>query len=406
MLLVATGLSLRPADEDHTYGHGKIEILGALIGGLTLLVLAGVILTLAMLRLSVEHTVQPSAVGFAAAVYTMIIDVFRVSILLSSLKTGSLSVKADLYHAFVDFVSTGLVLVALGLARLGYPIGDTVVSVIIAILLAYLSLRLIYLSCLDLSDAVSGNLVKSILEEIRRTDEVLKCKELRARRVGQMTYVDAVISISPFAQIVDADKIASKVEANLTKLLGKSSIMIHVEPMDSGIPVEVRVKNVTRSVEGARGIHNLSVTQVSGEFFITLHVQVDPSLALEKAHEIAEAVERNIEKAVPRIKQVTVHLEPFRAERASGTFVIDRSVSEAVKLIIQSHPEVKMSETIIYSTEAGIHVDSKCFFAADANISRVHDLISRIEEQIRRKLADAIVTIHPEPLRFQKISID
>ncbi|MGP8071392.1 MAG: cation diffusion facilitator family transporter, partial [Candidatus Bathyarchaeia archaeon] len=40
VLLVATSLSLKPADEDHTYGHGKIESLGALVGGIILLLLA------------------------------------------------------------------------------------------------------------------------------------------------------------------------------------------------------------------------------------------------------------------------------------------------------------------------------------------------------------------------------
>ncbi len=405
ILLVATGLSLRPADEDHTYGHGKIEILGALIGGITLLLLAGVILTFAMLRFNVGHLVQPSVVGFAAAAYTMLIDVFRVSILMCVLKTGSLSIKADLYRALIDFISTGLVFVALALARFGYPVGDTVVSVILAILLAYLSTRLIYASSMDLSDAVSGKLVKSILEEIRRTDDVLKCKELRARRVGQMTYVDAIISVSPFAQVVDADKIASKVETNLMKLLGKSSIMIHVEPMDWAIPVELKVRDATREVEGARGVHNLSLTKVNEEFYVTLHVQVDPSLALEKAHEIAEAVERSIEKSVPGIKQVTVHLEPSRAERTSGIFVDDRSISEAVRLIIHSYPDVQMSSIMIYSTHEGLHIDIRCFFAADENIARVHDLISRMEEEIRRKFVDAIVTIHPEPIRREKVSI-
>src|SRR3989304_6537632 len=52
ILLVATSLSLKPADEDHTYGHGKIETLGTLIGGVALIVLAGTIMVLAAYRLA------------------------------------------------------------------------------------------------------------------------------------------------------------------------------------------------------------------------------------------------------------------------------------------------------------------------------------------------------------------
>lgn len=400
ILLVATSLSMKPADEDHTYGHGKFESLGALIGGFVLLLLAVGIVVLAAFRLNFGNTLHPSAIGYGAAGYTMGIDIVRMVVLTAALKTGSVSVRADLYHAISDWFSTSLVFVALGLTSLGYPVGDTAVSLVLASFLAFLSARLIYTSSLDLSDAVSGKLVQSVLREIRKTDEVLKCKQLRVRRVGQMTYVDAVVAVSPFAGITDADTIASKIENNLTKLLGKSSIIIHLEPLEWDIPLELKIRNATSKIDGARGLHNLSVTNIGNGVYVTLHVQVDPSLPLEEAHGIADSIEKGIEESVPEVRQVTVHLEPSMPESAEGTIVDDKYVSEKIRSVIQTYPEVlEVSAITIYSRGDKLHINVHCRFAGDAPISEIHDMISQIEEGVRKNVGNAVVTIHPEPLR-------
>jgi cation diffusion facilitator family transporter len=399
ILLVATSLSLKPPDEDHTYGHGKIESLGALIGGITLLLLAIGITILALLRMSSGLHAKPTILGYAAASYTMGIEVLRIVILTAALKSGSLTVKTDLYHAASDLFSTSLVFVGLGLTSIGYPYGDTAASFVIAILLGYLSLRLIYSSMLDLSDAISGKLVKAVLREIEATTDVLKCKSLRVRRVGAVTYADAVCAVSPLAGVAEADSIAARVEANLTRLLGKSSIMIHIEPPDRELPAELQVRSVTSKVDGARGLHNLSVTNVGGGLFVTLHVQVDPSLPLEKAHEIARSVEQGIENSVPRVRQVTVHLEPSMPEVSQGSLVEDDYVSDTVRSIVRAYPDVRQISAITtYRAQGQLYINVHCLFSGDTPISEIHEMISKIEESVRHSFENAIVTIHPEPV--------
>jgi cation diffusion facilitator family transporter len=402
ILLVATSLSLKPADEDHTYGHGKIESLGALTGGFILLLLAIGIAVLAFFRLSGGSTVHPSIFGYAAAGYTLAVDVLRMFVLTAALKTGSLSVKADLYHALSDFFSTSLVFIALGLTSIGYPVGDTAISIVLATMLGFLSVRLIYASSLDLSDAVSGKLVQSVLQVIRETEEVLKCKELRVRRVGQVTYVDAVVAVSPYTGVADADTIASRIESNLTRLLGKSSILIHIEPLEWGVPVELKVRNATGKVGGASGLHNLTVAHVGEGLYVTLHVQVDPSLSLDKANEIAELVERSIESSAPEVRHVTVHLEPLLPERASAQVVDDEQISDLIRTSIQSYPQVhEIRSILIYTTGEKLHVNVRCVFAREASITANHELVSKIEESVRRRFENAVVTIRAEPVSGQ-----
>ena len=398
ILLVATNLSLRPPDEDHTYGHGKIESLGALIGGITLFLLAIGVTAVAALRMSSGIHAQPSLIGYAAASYTMGIEIVRIIILSAAMKSGSPTVKTDLYHAVSDLFSTSFVFVGLSLTSIGYAFGDTVSSFIIAALLGFLSLRLIYDSMLDLSDAVSGKLVKAVLHEIEGTNDVLKCKSLRVRRVGEVTYVDAVCQVSPLSGIAEADSIACRVEANLTDLLGKSTIMLHLEPLESELPLQLQVRSVTSKVEGAKGLHNLSVTNVGDGLFVNLHVQVDPSLSLDKAHEIARSVEQGIEKSVPSVRQVTVHLEPSIPETSEGALVVDDYVSGAIRSIVRRFPDVrKISAISTYEVQGKLYINVHCLFSGDISIADVHQVVSKIEESVRERFGNAIVTIHPEP---------
>ena len=399
ILFVATNLSLKPADEDHTYGHGKIETLGALTAGFSLLVLAGALGALALSRFGgATYHVEASFFGYSAALYTLVVEVLRVAILTAGLKTDSLAVKAGLYHAVSDFASTGLVFVGLGLTSVGYPTGDTFASILIISLLIILSARLIYTSTLELSDAVSGKLVKSIMDEIKRTDEVLKVKELRARRAGPMTHVDAVIAVSPYARVTEADTIASRVETSLKKLLGPSSIMIHIEPLEWKIPLELQIREATSRVQGVRGVHNLTVTTIDEELFVTLHVQVDPRLALDHAHEISESIEKAIRATIPKIRQVTIHLEPSIAESSSGRKIDDHATSETVRRIVEGYPDgVNVSSIALYSTAEGMRVNIRCRFNAKYTIAEVHDVMTKIENEIRLQYPNAIVTIQPEP---------
>jgi len=399
ILLIATSLSLKPPDEDHTYGHGKIESLGALIGGITLFLLAIGITAMATLRMSNGVHAKPSVLGYLAASYTMSIEIIRIVILSAALKSGSPTVKADLYHAASDFFSTSFVFVGLGLTTIGYAFGDTVSSFVIAALLGFISLRLIYNSTLDLSDAVSGKLVNAVLHEIEGTNDVLKCKSLRVRRVGEVTYVDAVCAVSPLAGIAEADSIASRVEANLTKLLGKSTIMIHLEPLESELPMELKIRSATTKVEGASGLHNLSVADVGDGLFVTLHVQVDPLLPLEKAHEIARSVEQSIENSIRTVRQVTVHLEPLIPETSEGRLVDDDYVSNTIRSVVRRYRDVKQINAITtYRAQGKLYINVHCLFSGAPAISQIHEIVSRIEESLKQIFDNAVVTIHAEPI--------
>jgi cation diffusion facilitator family transporter len=235
ILFLTTRMALKPPDEEHPYGHAKIESIGGMIGGISLIALAAVLFFEAVLRLLPEAVhLQPEEVGFLAIFYTLGIDVFRISITRKTTfdKTeNSITMKASFFHALADFMSTIIALVGFGLAALlRYYEGDAFASLILSIFLIYLSLGLLRGSFSELSDEVPPKLADEIKQKVMQVKGIKCCNELKVRRVGSTTFVELTVTAPGEISLKEAHDLTAKIEQNITKAFGKCSVTIHVEP--------------------------------------------------------------------------------------------------------------------------------------------------------------------------------
>ena len=76
--------------------------------------------------------------------------------------------------------------------------------------------------------------------------------------------------------------------------------------------VTERALQAALRVSGVRHIENLNVRGSGLGFFVDLHVQADPAMSLEEAHEIAATVKYAIREEIPSVLSVLVHMEPYR----------------------------------------------------------------------------------------------
>jgi cation diffusion facilitator family transporter len=76
--------------------------------------------------------------------------------------------------------------------------------------------------------------------------------------------------------------------------------------------VKERVLEAACAVEGVRNVENLKVRRSGLGLYVDLHVQADPGISLEDAHEIAATVKYAIVEAIPSVAGVLVHMEPYR----------------------------------------------------------------------------------------------
>jgi cation diffusion facilitator family transporter len=235
VLFLTTRMALKPPDEEHHYGHAKIESIGGMIGGISLIALAFVLFYEAVLRLlpNAVH-VHPEDVGFIAIFYTLCVDVFRITITrrtTSNKNENSITIRASFFHAFADFMSTIIALLGFGLAALvSYYEGDALASMILSILLIYLSVNLLKGSFSELSDAVPKELAEEIKQQVLSVEGIKCCSELKVRRVGQKTYVEIIVTVPADMSLKDAHDLTSTIEQKIIKAFGDCSVTIHVEP--------------------------------------------------------------------------------------------------------------------------------------------------------------------------------
>ena len=399
ILLVTTRWSLKPPDEEHTYGHEKIESIGGMIGGLVLFVLAVILVFEAGLRLVSTVEIEFSPIGFVAVAYTLCVDFFRIGILSRTAEGGGVTVRANLYHAFADFASTVIALAGFYLATVGILQGDAVASIILALVLIYLSGKLIRASSMELSDAVPKTTVRPLQREIMKTHGVLDFKELKVRKAGDKFFVEVKVLVAEALGLREAHDIASSTELNIRTHLGEASVTIHVEPTHKEDSLENKVESLASIVEGVKGVHNVSNYYTEGDLHLTLHIQVDGSLSLEKAHEIAEETEQSLRRNISSSAKITIHIEPFDQLKVSKRWLPPKiSIEETVRQAISKQPTVFDVKSITTYLKGGKrHLNLVCSFDKKHSVGTVHSIVSDIERELRKQFEETIVTIHAEP---------
>ena len=399
ILLLAARMAIKPPDAEHTYGHGKMEALGGLIGGIAIFLIAVFFIYESVHRMQgPPPSVMPGLFAVFGGIYTIGIDCFRILLLRRSIKKiGGITLKADIYHAFMDLGSTLVAIAGVVLTAYGFYSGDFVAAMILGVLLAILSIKLVYKSAQDLTDTISPETVNSVRKIVTDTDGVVRAGPIMMRRSGDTIFADIIISLKGDVSFDNAHRISDRVEENIMKKISNSSVTIHFEPIWDKVPVDTKIYNIVKDVDGVRGVHNISTHEKGDMTYVNLHVMVDREMSLASAHRVSEAVEQKIQDEIERIGHVTVHLEPFT--RIPEKFRSeDRDSEEEIRDIMRKRVEIKKIGRIVSLNFGDIRkIDIDCSFERNASIETVHDLISEIEHEIRTKIKNSVITIHPEP---------
>ena len=399
VLLLAARMAIKPPDAEHTYGHGKIESLGGLIGGIAIFLIACFFIYESINRLqSPPPSNLPGLFAIIGGLYTIGIDIFRIVLLRRAIKKiGGATLKADFYHAFMDLGSTVIAIAGIVLISYGFYYGDFVAALILGGLLAVLSIKLIYKTALDLTDIISPELVKNVREIATSTDGVIDANPILMRRSGDTIFADITISLRGDTSFDKAHEISNNVERNIKNRISNSSITIHFEPNWKNVPLDAKILDIVKSVDGVKDVHNVSTHKTKGKTYSDLHVMVDKEINLLAAHKISERVEQKIQENIPEIEHATIHLEPFVTVPENFNLE-DKIVEEEIRIVLEKYPEIKKIGRIIsLNFENILKIDIDCSFDKELSIERVHDLTSKIEHVIRTQIKNAVITIHPEP---------
>jgi cation diffusion facilitator family transporter len=227
-----------PADEDHPYGHEKIEPLSANIEGMLILVGAGIIIYEATHQLVVGAHVESLGVGLAVMALSVVANL-AVSRVLSrhAVEHESLALEGDAAHLRTDALTSAGVLVGLTLVQItGVAALDSVTALIVAAAIVTAGIRIIRRSSGVLVDeALPAEEMDRIEQAIAaaRTSEVAGYHRLRARRAGSRRYIDLHVQYRTGTSLEDAHQLAHEMRDAIETEVPRAEVLIHVEPETS-----------------------------------------------------------------------------------------------------------------------------------------------------------------------------
>jgi cation diffusion facilitator family transporter len=238
--LYALSIAHRPPDDDHPYGHGKIEFISAgLEGGMILL--AAVVIAVRSMDEILFHDTHIQHVGFGMALVTTAAAInggAGLYLIRVGRKSNSMALEADGHHLLSDALTSVAALGALLLVWItGHAWIDPAVALGMAGYIAWMGLRLLRRSAAGLMDEQDHTDTRRLRDLLDRhigpggaEPRICSYHKLRHRHSGRYHWVDFHLVIHSSADIRHAHHIASTIEYEIEQMLGVGNATAHVEP--------------------------------------------------------------------------------------------------------------------------------------------------------------------------------
>jgi len=233
--LIGLGLAARPADRGHPYGHSKYETFASGAIGALLLFAAWRVGSSAVGRLIDPGSgPQVDALSFAVMLITLAVNIVVTTLeRRAGVRLGSEILKADASHTASDVLVTVGVIGGLVAVRLGYPIADPVLGLVVAGFIIVTGLRVLASAGESLADTARLD-PAAVCEIVFAVGGVLGCHDIRTRGSESDVYVDLHIQVDPQATVAEGHAIAEQVEKAVADgFVQVTDVIAHLEPFDS-----------------------------------------------------------------------------------------------------------------------------------------------------------------------------
>jgi cation diffusion facilitator family transporter len=408
MTYFAVRISSRPADRDHTYGHGKVENLSALFETLLLLVTCLWIIYEAIQRLFFKTIeIEASIWAFMVMAISIVVDVSRSRALYRvARKYESQALEADALHFSTDVWSSSVVIVGLFLVFLSKQLqlpwlakADAIAAVGVAFIVIFISLQLGRRTIFDLLDSTTPELYEKVIQSAQ-VEGVQEIKRVRIRRSGPQVFVDITLTVLREVALERAHQISDAVEASVRSLIPRADVVVHIEPITPSNEDVITTVRVLAARNGL-GAHSIRFHDLPQSSTLEMHLEVSDRLTLEQAHERASNFEEALRKEMPEIHRIVTHIEPVNHQsqaepesesRESLILQAFDSLTEATG--IKCHPH----DIQIYTENKELCVSFHCINASNISINEAHALAEKVEQFLRARVPNlGRVVIHMEP---------
>lgn len=228
----------KPADDEHNFGHGKIENVAGTIEAVLIFGAALYIIWEAVHKL-IKGNVEIENLGIGAVVMGIsALANYLVSrhLLNVAIKTDSVALEADAMHLRTDVYTSVGVLAGLAAIKLtGITILDPIVAIVVACLILKAAYNLIMSAFFHILDIKLPDDEEAIIHDVMKENALhfLEYHKLRTRKSGHIRYIDMHLVVPKLMTVEKGHNISHQISADIEKRLDHSHILVHIEPCQS-----------------------------------------------------------------------------------------------------------------------------------------------------------------------------
>ncbi|MHB1699207.1 MAG: cation diffusion facilitator family transporter [Acidobacteriaceae bacterium] len=413
--LIAAGITLfsvqvsdRPADEDHTYGHGKIENLSAFFETFLMLASCVWIVVEAINRIFLRHAeIALSVWPFAVLVLSIAVDFSRSHALMKvARRHGSEALEADAMHFGTDIWSSTAVLAGLAAVWAGarwniswLQLADPVAALAVSAIILKISWALARRTIDALLDAAPAQTRRDLIRELARISGVMDVDRLRLRRSGNSYFADVTLGMARNLTFQKSQQVVEDATNAVQRMLPGADVVVHTMPRAR---LAESIFDRVRAVASRSNltIHDVSVQQFDGKLRVELHMEVEETLPLRAAHDLVSRIEAEMLGELPEVDSILTHIEsePATIERPAA-IERDRDLEARLRKASQGIPEIiDIHDVVVSKIGEHVLVSCHCTLPDDLPMTRVHELITSLESSFKLDCPEVYrVLIHPEP---------
>lgn len=230
----ALTVAARPADEEHAYGHGKVEYFASGLESALIIVAAGYILYSATGRLLDPEPLQQVGLGLGL---TLMASAINGGVALVLLRAGrrlrSITLDADGKHLLTDVWTSGGVIVGVAAAGLtGWYFLDPLIAILVALNIVWTGMKLLKSTTNGLLDQAIPDEDQEQFETVlaRYRESGIRFHALRTRQAGQRRFLSMHVLVPGDWSVQRGHDLSEKIEEELRYELPGSTVFIHIEP--------------------------------------------------------------------------------------------------------------------------------------------------------------------------------
>ncbi|MDQ1280622.1 MAG: Cation transporter [Thermoproteota archaeon] len=235
LMLFSVYISEKPADNNHNYGHQKVEEISSMLEGLFIIAAAFLIVYTAAGRLFetprlLELNLAIS-VSIVATIFNGGLSWFLRSV---ALKSGSSALEGDSKHLLSDVISSAGVWVGLFVVQLtAWGFMDSLLAFAVSILIARMGLKLVLKSSSHLMDEYCEKEEEKICEVLHRhKSKIIDFHNLRTRRHGNQIFAEMHLIVDSYLSVKEAHDLTDHLQEELREELPAIRLTIHIEPKE------------------------------------------------------------------------------------------------------------------------------------------------------------------------------